>query len=188
MKKSIRMLFVAMAFHFNHNAEAQNQHYFEIENSNEQTILKVEKESNKEGWTLINLNEDKYLLNYSNPEYTLWMNLLCKNSDKKPSYLIEYASKYRDGDFAGIDFASSSDTESKSIEFIVDGKNFKNPFIEHTLMNDFIASLKNGTKLDLKVYHYEFDVETETSKLVFNREMSFKLNHSELLDEKTNCN
>lgn len=188
MNKLIFTSIIAIVLNLNWDLNAQNQYFFEIDELNEDTYKEVISKANKDGWTLIQVKDEKILLNFSHPEYRMWMNLQCETSSENPSYLIEFTSQYRDGDFDGIDFTSSNDIESKPIEFIVDDINFKNPFSEKQLMNDFIIALKKGEKLLLKVFQDDFDVETDTQKLVLNRAITFKLNNAELITEKTKCN
>lgn len=139
-----------------------------------------------DGWVLIQHQEERYLLNVSNREYTL--SLACQDS-KQPSYLIEYARAYRDGTFDGIDLVSSSRQQFAKVVFEIDGHAFEDPFTPATAKEaqSLIAALKQGKTLTVKVYDTAFNPETATETLALNRSINFKLNHSALLDEVTPC-
>ena len=78
---------------------AQNKNIIDISQYSEEQINKMDQTLPKDGWVLIKMNEEQVLLNYSNEDYVLLLNLDCPN----PSYNIEYSSNYRDGDYGGID-------------------------------------------------------------------------------------
>lgn len=144
-----------------------------------------------DGWLLLRFpDHGDQLLNFSNREYVLHLWLSCKeNSKGQPGYLVEYSDAYRDGDFGGIDFVSSRNHEGRDIHFLLDGKDYGNPFEKQLKeqLADFSTALKKATKLTLSVYDSEMNPETGKEEPKLNRSIDFKMAHSELLDKPVNC-
>lgn len=144
-----------------------------------------------DGWLLLRFpDHGDQLLNFSNREYVLHLWLTCKeNSKGQPGYLVEYSDAYRDGDFGGIDFVSSHNQEGREIHFLLDGKDYGNPFAKQAQVKftDFAASLKKATKLTISVYDSEMNPETGKDEPKLNRSIDFKMAHSNLLEKPVNC-
>ena len=144
-----------------------------------------------DGWLLLRFPEQgDRLLNLSNREYVLHLWLTCAgNSKEPPGYLVEYSDAYRDGDFGGIDFVSSHNDDGREIHFLLDGKDYGNPFAkqDQSKFTDFATALKKATKLSLSVYDNEMNPETGKDEPKLNRSIDFKMAHSALLEKPVNC-
>ncbi len=180
MSKKIFVLGFFFTLSFMH---AQNKNIIDISQYSEEQINKMDQTLPKDGWVLIKMNEEQVLLNYSNKDYVLLLNLDCPN----PSYNIEYSSNYRDGDYGGIDFDNSYDSKFIKTELEIDKK--KVDFPKNKEFNNFKTLLKKAKVLTMKFYDQEFDPNEGKDVVKLNRSIDFKLQNSELLDEKTTrCN
>ena len=184
MRKSIQLL-VTIGLFATTQIQAQSKTTFTV--NTEEDWNNLEKTVPTDGWVLINYDTYQYLLNYSNKDYILYLRLKCKNSSNNPSFLVEYSNNYRDGDYGGIDFISSEDDSNNVIQFLVDGIDFKNPFKEKAKLKGFADALKKGTKLTIKVFDTEMNVETGKDALKLNRAIDFKLKNADLLDTSVSC-
>jgi hypothetical protein len=187
VKRKISILLIGICVGAVHNLWAQSKTYFKFEELNEKNIQQVRKEGSKEGWIIIEKNNEKYLVNFSNAEYTLFFGLNCEVRSNSPYFLVEYTDKYRDGDFAGIDFISSSRADYDKVDFLVDKQNFGNPFKEVEHIQGFEDALKAGKLLTINVYMQEAAPEATPEALSLIRTLKFKINNPELLNEAIYC-
>ena len=174
---------------FNAVAQQNNSHIIDADKFTEQQFNALESNVPNDGWVQMNYQGKSYLINCSNKDYRMNMGLNCANSKDHPVFTIEYTSHYRDGDYDGIDFASSRNQSYADLKVLVDGKSFGNPFSEKGKANvdAFLAALKKGTKLTMSFYNSEFNPETGKDELKLNRSIDFKTAHPELLDTKVDC-
>lgn len=137
------------------------------------------------GWVILESGSEKKLANFSNKDYILHFSLDCN----PPSYFIEYNDNYRDGDFGGIDFASSGESNFQKTSFFIDGKDFKNPFDSEkkSSVSDFKSALMKGKKLSIQFFNEEFNPEKGKDELKLNREINFALENSDLLKTSFTC-
>lgn len=161
---------------------AQNDTTIQLDKIGDSKFYKLQ----TKGWVILQGdNGDKHLANLSNKEYFLYFSLDCKT----PSYLIEYNNNYRDGDYGGIDFASSKEKNFSKTSFSIDGKDFKNPFDDKnkSAIANFKTALMAGKKLSIKFFNEEFNPEEGKDELKLNREISFALQNNDLLKTAVNC-
>ena len=151
-------------------------------------LMAWKKKLPKDGWFILRFKASgDRLYNYSKRDYELNMWLTCKSSGK-PGFLIEYSDNYRDGDFGGIDFISSTRDNGDRLKFVLDGKDFANPFVKgYPKFAAFTVALKTAKKLVISVYNKELNPETAKQEERLNRAIEFKLAHSELLDKPVVC-
>lgn len=144
----------------------------DTENLTEEQLQHLDDFVSKDGWVQLIHENKTYISNFSNPEYSLRVQLKCIN-EQPPGFLIEFTDKYRDGDYGGIDYLSVDDT--RTVNFIVDGVDFRNPFIEQATgkFSDFVAALKKGKLLRIVVLD--------------DRSIDFKLANAQLLDIAVDC-
>lgn len=162
--------------------KAQNDSTIYLDKIEESKFYKLQ----SKGWVILESgNGDKQLANFSNKEYYLYFSLDCKT----PSYLIEYNDNYRDGDYGGIDFASSREKNFQKTSFFVDGKDFKNPFDDKNknAVATFKSALLSGKKLSIQFFNEEFNPENGKDELKLNREISFALQNNDLLKTSVTC-
>lgn len=171
-------------------AQQNSSHIIDADKFTEQQFNALEKNVPNDGWVQMNYQGKSYLVNCSNKDYRMNMGLNCADSKDNPVFMIEYTSNYRDGDYEGIDFASSRNQSYAELKVLVDGKSFGNPFLEKGKANvsAFIAALKKGNKLTMSFYNTEFNPETGKDELKLNRSIDFKTAHPELLDVAVDCN
>lgn len=177
-----KILFSSILFGGSLLINAQNDSTIKLDKIEESKFYKLQ----TKGWVILqNDNGDKHLANLSNKEYFLYFDLDCSI----PSYLVEYNSNYRDGDFGGIDFASSKEKNFQKTSFFIDGKDFKNPFAEKNKSSvvNFKKALTTGKKLTVKFYNEEFNPEEGKDELKLNREINFALQNNDLLKTSTTC-
>lgn len=155
----------------------------DAEKFSEEQLSNISDIASHDGWVLLKYNGENYVSNYSNNDYILYFSVNCIESSQKPQFLIEYSDNYRDGDYGGIDFASSKD-DYRKIDFLLDGEKFKNPFknFDKIEFKSFIETLKKATVLTINIYDNNAENELE-----LNRSLDFKLENSELLDYSVNC-
>ncbi len=159
------------------------------EMSNEQMVA-FKKTLPTDGWILVHFNKEHadHLLNLSHKDYMLhlWLNCEAKGA---PGFLVEYSDNYRDGDYGGIDFVGSNSDDGRILQFLLDGKDYGNPFAKGNKqpLADFSTALKKATKLTLSVYDMEMDPETGKGAKTLNRSIDFKLAHSAPLDRPVTC-
>jgi len=171
-------------------AHAQtNDHILQVpETSSEKQLLSWKKSLPKDGWFILQFKKDgDRLFNYSNKNYemSLWFNCTGKG---KPGFLIEYSDSYGDGNYGGIDFISSNAKNGNRIQFLLDNKNYGDPFTKgDNQLAAFKVALKKAHKLTLSVYGKEFNPQTGQDEEKLNRSIEFKLAHGELLDRPVNC-
>lgn len=142
-----------------------------------------------DGWVLLQYKEGKQLINRSNKEYVLHLRLLCDKAQQQPGYLVEYSDAYGDGDYGGIDFISSRRSNGNEVHFLLDGKDYKDPFIPAAAaaFKTFAEALKKAQKLTISVYDNELNPETGKKERRLNRSIDFKTAHSELLEIPVSC-
>lgn len=144
-----------------------------------------------DGWIILRFKEQgDRLLNLSNQDYVLHLWLNCAGNSKEPAgYLVEYSDAYGDGDYGGIDFISSRSEDGHEAHFLLDGKDYKNPFekTSNTQFREFTEALKKAKQLTLSVYDSELNPETGKDEQRLNRSINFKLAHSQLVDTPVNC-
>lgn len=142
-----------------------------------------------EGWVLLQNKDSKYLCNFSNPDYVLFLPVTCLNKSQKPNYLIEFSNNYREGDFGGIDFDSSRSAKYKKKIFLIDDVEFGNPYKDFDVkkFENFKDALKKGKTLSIKFFDSAYNPETGDEGLDLNREISFALANSELLETPIDC-
>lgn len=140
-----------------------------------------------DGWVLLSYQGALQLLNYSNKEYILNLRLNC--TDGHPGYLIEYSDDYRDGDWGGLDFVSSGKDDGKDVHFLLDGKDYKDPFAGTGTpgLKAFSEALKKAQKLTISAYDMEMNPETGKNEPKLNRSIDFKLARPELLESAVSC-
>lgn len=161
---------------------AQNDTTIQIDKIGESKFYKLQ----TKGWVILqDNNSDKHLANLSNKDYFLYFSLDCKT----PSYLIEYNDNYRDGDFGGVDFASSKGKNFQKTNFVIDGKDFKNPFDDKNkgAITAFKTALMAGKKLSIQFFNEEFNPEEGKDELKLNREIGFALQNNDLLKTAVTC-
>ena len=161
---------------------AQNDSTIYLNKIEESKFYKLQ----SKGWVILDSgNGENQLANFSNKEYYLYFSLDCKT----PSYLIEYNDNYRDGDFGGVDFASSREKNFQKTSFLIDGKDFKNPFDtdQKNSVADFKSALMKGKKLSIQFFNEEFNPEKGEDELKLNREISFILQNNDLLKTSVTC-
>lgn len=141
-----------------------------------------------DGWVLLSYQGALQLLNYSNKEYILNLRLNC--ADGHPGYLVEYSDAYGDGDWGGLDFVSSGKDDGKDVHFLLDGKDYKDPFAGAGTpgLKAFSEALKKAQKLTISAYDMEMNPETGKNESKLNRSIDFKLAHPELLESAVSCN
>ena len=142
------------------------------------------------GWVLLESDGgEQHLANLSNKDYFLYLNINCKDQSQKPSFLIEYNNNYRDHEWAGLDFASSQLDQFKKTVFLVDQKEFANPFVNYSQkpFEGFKNALKKGKVLTMKFYDKESNLETGKEYWKLNREITFMLYNPELLEISGDC-
>lgn len=166
-----------------HSFSQENNIIIDADKFSEEQLSNISNIASQDGWVLLKYDGGNYVSNYSNKDYILYFSINCKESSQKPLFLIEYSNNYRDGDYGGIDFVSSKD-EHREVEFLLDGKEFKNPFknLDETQFKSFIETLKKATILTINIYDY-----TANNELELNRSLDFKLENGELLDSTVNC-
>ena len=156
-----------------------------------QTSLTIENlySYQNKGWAMMEFHGKKFLLNFSNKEYVLFFRITCKQEGKKPNFLIEYSDNYRDGDYGGMDFTSSSEERFQKIIVLIDDKEVTYPFetSDKNILSEFISDLKKAKILTFKFYDMEFNPDLGKEELNLNRELSFELENSELLDQAVDC-
>ncbi|QDW23377.1 hypothetical protein FFJ24_000430 [Pedobacter sp. KBS0701] len=166
-----------------------NDHILQVpETLSEKQLSSWKKSLPKDGWFILRFKKDAdRLFNYSNKDYemSLWLNCTEKG---KPGFLIEYSDSYGDGNYGGIDYISSNAKNGNRIQFLLDGKNFGDPFAKgDDKLTVFKAALKKAHKLTLSVYGNEFNPRSGKDEEKLNRSIEFKLAHGELLDRPVNC-
>ncbi|WP_222165145.1 hypothetical protein [Edaphocola aurantiacus] len=191
MKKLLLLSAITLTgslLHFNATAQQNNSHIIDADKFTEQQFNALEKNVPNDGWVQMNYQGKSYLLNCSNKDYRMNVGLNC--AEGNPVFVIEYTGSYRDGDYEGIDFASSRNQSYADLKVLVDGKSFGNPFSDKGKANagPFIEALKKGSKLTMSFYNTEFNPETGKDELKLNRSIDFKTAHPELLDVKVDCN
>jgi hypothetical protein len=127
------------------------------------------------------------LFNYSNKNYemSLWFNC---TGNVKPGFLIEYSDSYEDGNYDGIDYISSNTKNGNRIQFLLDDKDYGDPFAKgDDKLALFKVSIKKAHKLTLSVFNKELNPQTGKYEEKINRSIEFKLEHGELLDRPVNC-
>lgn len=185
MKKIIyTLLFI---FPFSGLMQAQEKTYFEFNSLDKSSIEQINKEGSKAGWIIIKSLDEKYLVNYTNPEYSLFFGLNCEDKNSKPYYIVEYTAKYGDGDFEGIDFISSLKDDYEKVDFIVDDVNFENPFNNSKKMKPFQEVLSTGKVLTINVYYKEIDEFNKNAEPELIRSMKFKIQNNDLVKESVKC-
>lgn len=170
-------------------AQQNNSHIIDGDKFTEKQVDELEKNVPNDGWVQMNYQGKSYILNCSHKDYRMNMGLVCADGQYDPFFIIEYTNSYRDGDYGGIDFASSRNPSYTDLKVMVDGKSFGNPFSDKgkASLGAFIAALKKGTKLTMSFYNTEFNPETGKDELKLNRSVDFKTAHPELLDVKVDC-
>jgi hypothetical protein len=165
-----------------------NDHILQVpETLSEKQLSSWKKSLPKDGWFILRFKKDvDRLFNYSNKDYemSLWLNCTEKG---KPGFLIEYSDSYGDGNYGGIDYISSNAKNGNRIQFLLDGKNFGDPFAKVDKLTVFKVALKKAHKLTLSVYVKEFNPQSGKDEEKLNRSIEFKLAHGELLDRPVNC-
>lgn len=172
------------------NAAAQsNNHIIDADKFTEEQIGALEKHVPADGWVQLNYQGKSYVVNCSNKDYRMNIGLYCSDGKNNPFFRIEYSNSYGDGDYGGIDFASSGNPSYADLKVMVDGKPFGNPFSDKGKANvaAFAEALKKGSKLTMMFYSEEFNPETGKDELKLNRSIDFKTAHPELLDTKVDC-
>jgi len=141
-----------------------------------------------DGWFILRFKDaGDRLLNYSNKDYEMSLWLKCK-AGGQPGYLIEYSNHYGDGDYGGIDFIGSRNDNGNKVRFMLDGKDFGNPFSKgNPGLAAFTAALKKAMQLTVSVYNKEMNPETGKEEEKLNRSVDFKLAHGELLEMPVSC-
>ncbi|MBZ4192257.1 hypothetical protein [Niabella beijingensis] len=159
------------------------------EQMQEQQSAAFKKKLPVDGWILLRYKEGKQLLNLSNKDYILNLRLTCENNREQPGFLVEYSDAYRDGDWGGLDFISSAGDNDREVHFLLDGKDYKNPFAQAAKpgFGAFVDALKKAAKLTIAVYDSTLNPETGKNESLLNRAIDFKLGHAELLDIPVNC-
>jgi hypothetical protein len=153
----------------------------------EKELMSWKKTLPTDGWFILHFKDrGDRLFNYSNKDYEMSMWLKCAENGQ-PGYLIEYSNNYGDGDYGGIDFISSGNDNGNKVQFVLDGKDFGNPFKGGSKLDAFAAALKKAQKLTLSVFNKELNPETGKDEEKLNRSIDFKLEHGELLDKPVNC-
>jgi hypothetical protein len=142
-----------------------------------------------EGWVLLQNKGSKYLCNFSNPDYVLFLPVNCLNKSQKPNYLIEFSNNYREGDYGGIDFDSSRSDNYKKKIFLIDDVEFGNPFekFDVKIFENFKNALRKGKIVTIKFFDSAYNSETGDEGLDLNREISFALANGELLETPIDC-
>lgn len=182
MKKIALKVFIFSFLLASYSTNAQSK-IITINDFGDKEMLQLEKNAPKDGWVLVKYNKDQVLINFSNKDYVLFWAANCTN----PKYLIKYSNHYRDGDFGGLDYASSAHNSHSKTVFLIDGKEFKDPFTTKNNLPIFQEALKKGKKMTISFFDNEFDPNEGEDILKLNRSIDFKLNNSELLDEKSGC-
>lgn len=142
------------------------------------------------GWVFLEYdNNEKQLANLSNKDYFFYLTINCLNHSENPQFLIEYNNNYDDGEWAGIDFASSQDENFKKIIFLIDQKEFKNPFDNYNeeKFEIFKNALKKGNLLTVKFFNEAYNPASGKEELKLNRAIEFLLENNQLLDVMVNC-
>lgn len=167
---------------------AQNSHVINLKELTEQTYELLLQTAPKDGWVLVNTNEGNFILNLSNKDYQTRFSINCVNN-APPSFMIEYSDQYEDGEYGGIDFTSSDSEDHAALNFIIDGKTYKNPFTasEAANFNTFLDALVAATSFEIACYQFEYNPETDEQDLKLNRTIKFQSKHGELLREKVTC-
>lgn len=150
----------------------------------ESQLVQLEKKAPKDGWVVFKYYGQNFVFNYSNKDYKLRFSANCFDTKKQPSFLIEYSDSY-------IDFISSAnDDDFTKITFLVDGKNFNNPFRTYNKaqFDTFIKALKSSKKLTVAVSNSEFNPETGKDEWTPNRSIDFLTGNSKALDTAVECN
>lgn len=161
---------------------AQNDSTIYLDKIEESKFYKLQ----SKGWVILEAgNGEKQLANFSNKDFMLYFSLDCKT----PYYLIEYNDNYGDGDFGGVDFASSRAKNFQKTSFFVDGKDFKDPFDykNKNAVAAFKTALMSGKKLSIQFFNEEFNPEKGEDELKLNREISFALQNNDLLKTSVTC-
>jgi hypothetical protein len=166
-----------------------NDHILQVpETLSEQQLSSWKKSLPKDGWFILHFkkNGDR-LFNYSNKEYemSLWFNCIEKG---KPGFLIEFSDSYGDGNYGGIDFISSNTKNGNRIQFLLDNKDYGDPFAKGgDKLAAFKVALKKAHKLTVSVYGKELNPQSGKDEEKLNRSIDFKTEHGELLDSPVNC-
>jgi hypothetical protein len=163
----------------------QNDTLIDTEKLSTNQIENIGKIASQRGWVMLKSKDGNTVINFSNKDYLiLWSNC------KKPKMLIEYTQHYRDGEYAGVDFDETDKNNYAKIDYVIDSKNYNNPFknYEAIKFNFFFSALKTAKVLTIKYYDKELNAETGKNELKLNRSIDFKLANGAFLDEKTVCN
>ncbi len=179
----IKNIFTTLLLLIGLNSFAQKGNtIIDAEKLSEEQLNNVYDIASHDGWVLLKYNGKNYVSNYSNKDYILYFSINCTESSQKPQFLIEYSNYYRDGDYGGIDFVSSNDDHRK-VDFLLDGKNFQNPFnnFNKSEFKNFVDTLKKATALTINIYDKDND------NLELNRSLDFKLENGEFLDYPVDC-
>ena len=185
MKKITLILFCVTASLLSY-AQTEKDDFIIMSQLKEKELYSIQ----SKGWTLLKYDAgETSLANLSNKDYILYLSLTCKNQTIRPSYLIEHNNNYGDGDWAGVDFASSQAEDGKVVQWAIDQKGIDNPFEKKTTRDfeKFKAALKRGKNLSLKFYTEEYNPNTAKDEPRLNREIIFNLENSHLLDVATDC-
>ncbi|MFC6267453.1 hypothetical protein [Frigoriflavimonas asaccharolytica] len=185
-----KLLFLSLCTLFSLNLLAQkydDKVSIDVQKIDAEEFYKIQ----NKGWVILDQeNGMKDLANFSNKNYVLYLSLNCKtNSDTPPSFLVEYNGNYGDKEWGGLDFASSRSGDFQKISFFVDAKEVENPFVKMSdkKIESFKEILKKGKTLTIKFYNTEFNPNTGKDELKINRELSFELKNSQLVDVPTYC-
>ncbi|MBD8348789.1 MULTISPECIES: hypothetical protein [unclassified Dysgonomonas] len=166
-----------------HSFSQENNIIIDADKFSEEQLSNIANIASPDGWVLLKYEGENHLSNFSNKDYILYFSIKCTEPSQKPLFLIEYSNNYRDGDYGGIDFVSSKD-DHREVIFLLDGKEFKNPFKnpDEIQFEGFIEALKKATVLTINIYDY-----TASNELELNRSLDFKLGNGELLESTVNC-
>ncbi len=142
-----------------------------------------------DGWLILHDAYNDQLLNLSHQDYILRLWLTCTDGKGPAGYLVEYSDHYRDGDFGGLDLVGSRSDDGRIVKFLLDGRDFDNPFLkmDSPQFRNFTLALKQAKRLTVSVYDMEMNPETGKDEQRLNRAIDFKLAHSELLDYPVQC-